>query len=271
MLDDLVISEASMTEPSSREYGREGALFMVADGMGGHTRGAVASRAVIEVFRERSDEMACAEDILKITNLAKHRLDEMARADHTARGLGTTVAGIFLRHAKATIFNCGDSRVYRLDGPHLRRISRDHSLVQELVDRGMLTERDMRVHPQKNIITSAITGDLEDDAPAVFLRDVEISGRQIFLLCTDGLWESMDTSDMAGCFSGGDAEAAVSCLFLRAMATSAGDNISIIVLEVTASPGSARSSDTDSDSASGERRDEGASASSHDGKLYNKS
>jgi PPM family protein phosphatase len=235
LLDDLVISETSMTEPTSREYERDGALFMVADGMGGHTRGEAASRAVLTVFRERSDEMACAEDILKITSLAKDKLDAMARADTTARGLGTTVAGIFLRGAKAIIFNCGDSRVYRLDGPHLRRISKDHSLVQELVDRGMLAERDMRVHPQKNIITSAITGDLEDDAPAVFLRDLDISGLQIFLLCTDGLWESMDTSDMAGCFSGGDAETAAGCLFSKALDTAARDNISIIVLEVSRS------------------------------------
>jgi len=235
LLDDLVISEASMTGPECREYEREGALFMVADGMGGHTRGEAASRAVSEVFRERSGEMSGAEDILKITSVAKDRLDEMVRADGSARGLGATVAGILLRGGHATIFNCGDSRVYRLDGARLRRISQDHSLVQELVDRGMLAERDMRVHPQRNVITAAITGDLEDDAPAVSLHELEISGRQIFLLCTDGLWESMDAGDMAGCFSEEGPEAAVRCLFSEVMDTPAGDNISIIVLEVTRS------------------------------------
>jgi serine/threonine protein phosphatase PrpC len=236
LLGDLVISETSMTEPGCREYEGEQALFMVADGMGGQRRGEAASRAVLEVFRERSGELIGTEDILTTTGGAKRKLDEMARADKTARGLGTTVAGILFRFGRATIFNCGDSRVYRLDGRHLRRVSKDHSLVQELVDKGMLAERDMRVHPQKNIITAAITGDLEDGAPAVSVRDLKISGRQIFLLCTDGLWESMDTRDMAGCFSGAGPEAAVRCLFSKAMDTRAGDNISIVVLEVGGLP-----------------------------------
>jgi serine/threonine protein phosphatase PrpC len=233
LFDDLVISGTTMSGPKCRVFGRERALFMVADGMGGHSRGEDASRTVLAAFKKYAQEMAGAEDILRITRVAKHKLDEIARSDETALGLGTTVAGILLHGAKAIVFNCGDSRAYHLEDSHLRKISKDHSLVQELVDRGIVAERDMRFQPQKNIITSAIVGDLEDNAPAVSLYDLEIGRRQIFLLCTDGLWENMDTSEMAGCFSEAGPEAAVGCLFSKAMDTPARDNISIIVLEVS--------------------------------------
>jgi serine/threonine protein phosphatase PrpC len=232
MLDDLIISETSMNVPGCRESGERG-LFIVADGMGGHAKGEVASRAVLNEFRERSGEMASHEDILKIIRGAKYKLNEMARADEKALGLGTTVAGILLMGKNATIFNCGDSRVYRLNGPCLERISKDHSMVQELVDIGMLAEEDIRYYPLQNIITSAIIGDLEDDLPSVYIRDIEIRGEQSFLLCTDGLWESMDKKNMEECFSSGEPEAAVNCLFSKTMHTLAKDNVSIIVLEAT--------------------------------------
>jgi serine/threonine protein phosphatase PrpC len=236
LLDDLLISGTTMSAPACREFEGAGALFMVADGMGGHTRGEAASRTVLAEFRKYAKELAGAEDIRRITRFAKQRLDEIARADKTALGLGTTVAGILLRGPRATLFNCGDSRIYRLEGPYLRRISKDHSLVQELVDRGIVAERDMRSHPQKNIITAAIVGDLTHDEPPVSLYDLEIIGRQTLLLCTDGLWEGMDTREMAGCFSEEGPQASVGCLFSKVMETPARDNISIIVVEVTASP-----------------------------------
>ncbi len=235
LIDDLMISRTSMREPGCRESGGEGIFFVVADGMGGHARGGAASGVVLDEFRNQAAGRVAAEDILKIIKKAKHKLNEMARADKEAVGLGTTVAGIFLDGVKATVFNCGDSRVYRLKGRHLERISRDHSLVQELAAYGIIAERDMRHHPHKNVITSAISGDFKDDPPAVFFRDIEMEGREIFLLCTDGLWESMDTRHMEECFSGADPEAAVTCLFSKAMDTHARDNLSIIVLEAAVS------------------------------------
>jgi protein phosphatase len=231
MLDDLIISETSMDLPGLRESGERG-LFIVADGMGGHAKGEVASRAVLNEFRERSGEVTGHEEILKIIRGAKDKLNEMARADEKALGLGTTVAGILLVGKDATIFNCGDSRVYRLNGPRLERISKDHSMVQGLADIGVLAEKDIRSHPLRNIITSAIIGDLEDALPSVYIKDIEIRGEQSFLLCTDGLWESMDKKNIEECFSSGEPEAAVNCLFSKTMHTPAKDNVSIIVLKV---------------------------------------
>jgi protein phosphatase len=145
--------------------------------------------------------------------------------------MGTTVSGIFLARNGSFVFNCGDSRVYLLKDGVLERQTRDHSVVQELADFGTITEDEMRSHPQKNIVTSAVIADLRDDLPEVDVKAVNLSGDSTFLICTDGLWESMKRQEMEDCFR--DPGKTVQCLFERAIAGGGKDNISAMVIRVS--------------------------------------
>lgn len=207
-------------------------FYMVADGMGGHARGEVASSTVLTVFKERYAKLDNAEHITEALLSAKERLNNMAEKDHDAFGMGTTVTGMFFSGAKAFILNCGDSRVYGC-GDRLRKLTKDHSLVQELVDSGTITEEEMRTHPRKNIITAALIGDSSSGLPAYSLEETRIMEGQKFLLCSDGLWESLSDRHIAECIGGKEIEEGAKCLFQQTLAAGASDNVSIILLQVT--------------------------------------
>lgn len=232
LLNDLLVPETSMDKPLCRKDGGTRLLYVVADGMGGHAKGEVASRTVLEVFREEYVGAEGPEDILRIIRKAKQALNSIASGNKSALGLGTTAAGVLLLEKRAVIFSCGDSRVYRLKDGILGRMTKDHSLVQEFVDGGIITEEEARFHPQKNIVTSAVTGDLREAAPEVYIREEEVRAGDILILCTDGLWESLDPDEMEACFSGTELESAVSCLFTKYFGGPARDNVSIIALKI---------------------------------------
>lgn len=231
LVNDLLVSGVSMDRAACVQSPEAGQIYVVADGMGGHQRGEVASRTVLQVFKKRYQYIQKAGDISEIMLSSKETLNMLARDDGNNYGMGTTVSGIFLADKDAVVFNCGDSRVYRLQGGSLERLTRDHSVVQELADFGTITEDEMRSHPQKNIITSAVIADLRGSLPEFDVKTVGISGDSTFLICTDGLWESVRRTEMEECFT--DQERTVQCLFDRAISARGMDNISVIVLRVT--------------------------------------
>ncbi len=233
LVNDLLVSDVSMDIPGFIRSSEENQIYIVADGMGGHQRGEVASRTVLQVFKKRYREVRNAGDIGKIMLLSKETLNTTARDDIHNYGMGTTVSGILLAGKEAFLLNCGDSRVYLLQGGSLEKLTRDHSVVQELLDFGTITEEEMRFHPQKNIITSAVIADLRGGQPDFDVRTLSISADSTFLICTDGLWESLRRQEMGACFA--DQESAVQCLFYRAITSGGRDNISAIVLRVAGS------------------------------------
>lgn len=233
--DSILLNETltrrNMSRVASVKSEGDRLVFMVADGMGGHTKGELASNAVLTVFKERYKELDTAANIHNAIRLAKETLNRLAEKDPGSLGLGTTIAGMVFSDTSAFLINCGDSRVYEAKGP-LRKITKDHSLVQELVDDGTITEQDMRTHPQKNIVTSAVIGDLTSSPPRYSLEELSVKKGQRFLLCSDGLWESVSQPDMAECLGLGDIKAGVECLLRHALDAGASDNVSIILLEV---------------------------------------
>ncbi len=231
LMNDVLVCEANMDSAADMKSSAEKQIYVVADGMGGHERGEVASRAVLEVFRQRYTDINNEGDISDIIFFAKDTLDSLAGNDTVRHGMGTTVSGIFLARNESYVFNCGDSRVYLLKEGSLKKLTRDHSLIQELVDIGTISEAEMRFHPQKNIVTSAVVADLSGSLPDVDVKVVEISGDSTFLICTDGLWESMGHEEMEECFK--DREKTVQCLLESAIADGGRDNVSAIVLRVT--------------------------------------
>ncbi len=228
LVNGLLVSGVNMDKPLSMQSAETGQIYVVADGMGGHQRGEVASRTVLQVFKKRYREIKKAGDISEIMWYSKETLNIAARDDRNSSRMGTTVSGIFLADKEAFVFNCGDSRVYRLQGGSLERLTRDHSVVQELFDLGTITEDEMRFHPQKNIITSALIADLLGSMPEFDVKTISVSGDTTFLICSDGLWESVKREDMEKCFK--DQKKTAECLFDRAISGGGRDNISAIVL-----------------------------------------
>jgi protein phosphatase len=206
-------------------------VYIVADGMGGHQRGEIASRTVLNIFRGKKGRVD-KDQITDVMRLAKESLNRIAESDGQSLGLGTTISGLSLSCGKAFFFNCGDSRVYRLVDRKIEKITRDDSLVQELVDAGVITEDEMRTNPQKNIVTSAVTGDLRNGPPFFSTGEMKVKEGERFLVCTDGVWESMSQSDMEGCLVRKDLKEAVNRLAERTMESGARDNFSIIALEI---------------------------------------
>ncbi len=230
LINDILVSEADMDSEANAQSSDEKQIYVVADGMGGHQRGEIASRSVLEVFRQRYPDIEDEADIADVVFSAKDALDRLAGADSLSYDMGTTVSGIFFVRNKFFVFNCGDSRVYILKDGSLERLTKDHSLVQELVDLGTITESEMRFHPQKNIVTSAVVAGWRAGLPNVDVKNVEISGDSTFLICTDGLWESMGKKEMEDCFR--DQKKNTECLLKGAIAAGGRDNISAIVIRV---------------------------------------
>ncbi len=206
-------------------------LWVVADGAGGHGAGDVASAAIVEAMRAVPPGLSAAELLaqVRLRLTAVHQdLQEEAAQRGPGRILASTVVVMLARGDHFAMLWAGDSRAYLLRGGTLARVTRDHSLVQELVDQGALREEEAESHPQANVITRAIgeQGELELD---------KVSGRiaegDRFLLCTDGLFKTMSEQEMAAMLGAGvDAQAIV----MEAVARGARDNVSAIGVDCRA-------------------------------------
>ena len=200
-------------------------LWVVADWAGGHGAGDVASAAIVAAMGAIPPGLSAAELLaqvrLRLTAVHGELQEEAARRG-PGRILASTVVVMLARGEHFAMLWAGDSRGYLLRAGVLSRVTRDHSLVQELVDQGTLREEDAESHPQANVITRAIGahGELELD---------KISGRiaegDRFLLCTDGLFKTMSEAEIAGMLAAGaDAQAIVT----EAVGRGARDNVSAI-------------------------------------------
>ncbi|WP_395242847.1 PP2C family protein-serine/threonine phosphatase [Agromyces sp. MMS24-K17] len=188
-------------------------VFLVADGMGGHARGDAASRTVVETFRRHlsSGGPATPEQVLDAIHTANAAVRALsAEGEEGTAVAGTTLAGVALVDSGEgalhwMAFNVGDSRVYHWDGRRLEQVSVDHSAVQELVDAGVIDAADAETHPDRNVITRALGADDFVD-PDVWL--LPTSGRQTFLICSDGITKEVDVASIAGVLAahGGDVD-----------------------------------------------------------------
>ncbi|MFQ9448048.1 MAG: Stp1/IreP family PP2C-type Ser/Thr phosphatase [Christensenellales bacterium] len=161
-------------------------VFVVADGMGGHLAGEVASQMAIDAVRRMAARhKKPSVDLLKETVLGAHeRIYLHAQGHAECAGMGTTISMMWRGGGYMYIAHVGDSRIYRLRDGHMEQITQDHSLVGELVRAGLLTPEEARLHPRRNIITRAL-GTEGDNTPDLLAADIRPG--DCFLLCTDGL------------------------------------------------------------------------------------
>ena len=161
-------------------------LYAVADGMGGHLAGEVASRMAIEAVQRMARAHGRA-DTLALREMMRRANDEIARhaQQHPeCAGMGTTLSVLWRGGRYMYIAHVGNSRIYRLRGGALEQITQDHSLVEELVRARIITREEARTHPRRNIITRAL-GTQGDNAPDLLAADAQPG--DLWLLCTDGL------------------------------------------------------------------------------------
>ncbi len=183
--------------PDNYAETQDSRFFLVCDGMGGAEKGEVASQLAIEVFCKYvaetpvvvpdSDYLA---DALKSIELA---FDAYIEDFPAATGMGTTLALLWFHEKGITIGHIGDSRVYRFRAGELNLLTRDHSLVGELVAAGILTELEAENHPKKNVITRAIQGSHRGGTAMEVLISDDVRPGDVFLLCTDGVTEACPT------------------------------------------------------------------------------
>lgn len=208
-------------------------VFMVADGMGGHSAGDVASRLAVEEFTQLAGHSTVTPDeVHDCIGRVASRL-RTAVAGGTA---GTTVAGAAaVSHEGAAywlVFNIGDSRVYRWAGGGLEQISVDHSVVQELVESGEIRPDQAREHPERHVITRAVGTGSEPD-PDYWMIPAAPADRM--LICSDGLTSELDDAEIAALLSASpDPQEAAQALVTAALRAGGRDNVSAVVVDVAA-------------------------------------
>jgi serine/threonine protein phosphatase PrpC len=210
----------------------ERGLWAVADGMGGHDAGEVASATVVEALRnlprvENLDELAsAAKDALAGAN---RQLIDLARSSGSQQSIGTTVVGIAIADGDFRCFWMGDSRAYRFRDGYLSRISRDHSLVQKLIDAGMLSPEDAEHHENANVVTRAV-GVSEQVEVDVVSGDA-VPGDQ-FLLASDGLTRVVEDDEIASELQSSPPDQAADKLIELVLSRGAPDNVTIVIVKL---------------------------------------
>jgi len=216
-------------------------LYGVADGMGGHQGGEVASALAVEVTEQHATEPTL--DSLKAAvRLANRTIFEKAGSDRDLHGMGTTLVAVQLvdgpEGQEVAWVNVGDSRVYLLRDDRLRQLSHDHSLVEDLVRDGQLTPAEAAVHPQRNILTRALGIDLDVDVDGTTV--LPFTGDR-FLLCSDGLFNEVNEDQMASVLRRlADPTEAAEELVRLANEGGGRDNITVVVVDVVDDGGRAQ-------------------------------
>lgn len=247
MTDDLQITTPALAWGAATDTGRvrsenedafvaEPLIFGVADGMGGHQAGEVASAIAAATLRDRLSNGAPSVDVAVATVVeANAAIFQGAHSNPAQRGMGTTLTAMVVLAETAgqrrlAVLNVGDSRTYVLRGGRLRRVSIDHSYVQELVSTGHITEFEARSHPRRNIVTRALGIEPHVRVDTWVLPFVQ---GDRYVLCSDGLVDEVDDLEIAQLLvTNPGPQAAAEALVAAANAHGGRDNVTVVVVDV---------------------------------------
>jgi len=242
MTDKIVKwSAAKETSPGNvRDYNEDAGmaktqnrLWVVADGMGGHEAGDVASNMITQAldgvipdvdFTHYIDQI---DDALSSVN---QQLRVMARDKYNGRTIGSTVVAMIAYDKYVAYLWAGDSRIYRVRNRQITQLTRDHSEVQNLVDQGLLDAKDAESHPSANVITRAIGA---SDNLYLSTGIEEIENEDLYILCSDGLYRDISEGELLQLSLSGDPETVCDDLMRVALSREAKDNITIVVTKST--------------------------------------
>jgi PPM family protein phosphatase len=207
-------------------------IYIVADGMGGHNAGEIASKLAVDTVIEYINSICCMENLKAVLEEAiefsNKKIYEFSRTNPSLNGMGTTITACLIKGSVMAAANVGDSRCYVLDKDGIRQITKDHSLVQQLVDNGSITAEEAAVHPNKNIITRAL-GTVPKVDIDTFLLDLKDINKVI--LCTDGLSNSLTDEEMYEIIINNDNNSACEKLVEISKQRGGKDNITVMIFE----------------------------------------
>lgn len=223
-------------------------LFIVADGMGGHSGGEFASRFAVNTIEEviqsmntdpeatvisgvNSDETDFGDRLRYAIEVASQKIYDQAMFDQGLKGMGTTVAALMADDSRACLANVGDSRVYLVRDGVIKQMTQDHSLVSEQMRAGIISESDAKKHKFKNIITRSVGYQEEVEIDLVY---VELKPQDKLILCSDGLTNMVDDSVILDTVRNHPIEKACRELIQKANDCGGDDNVTAVICEVLA-------------------------------------
>lgn len=233
--DKGLVRESNQDAYAVGELPGEVAWAVVCDGMGGAAGGNIASALAVKVISDKitasyNEKMRSA----SIKNLldsaitaANIEVYDMAYSRNDLNGMGTTVVAVIVRDSVAYIAHAGDSRAYTVKDYDVEQVTVDHSLVQNLVDRGEITKEQAEHHPNKNVITRAVGVDKRID---IDYSEVELDNNETLILCTDGLSNYVTNDEMVEDIKDGQYYAFADRLVKRANKNGGGDNITVVAI-----------------------------------------
>jgi len=210
-------------------------IIAVADGLGGHAGGEVASAIVINGLAKAEKKEFTKESVhdlvIEITAKANGEIAKKIKDSPKLKGMGTTLTSLITTEDKVALIHIGDSRCYQFRDGKLTQLSKDHTLVQELIDQGRLSAEEATTHPQKSLITKALMGNTETEP---FIQLINVEPDDLFLLCTDGLSSVIDESEISKILrEDGLTEVAAEKLKAAVYKSGAPDNITLVLAKLT--------------------------------------
>ena len=215
-----------------------GSLIAVADGMGGHAGGEVASKIAIQTLQSLMPVLTNSDiDTDSIEDLLLNSLHtiDMKIGEYTEevpqlRGMGTTLTALLAHNDRIALLHVGDSRCYRLRGNTFEQLSNDHTVVQELINQGAITATEAVDHPQRSVLTQALMGD-GNIVPLLQIYEAQEGDR--YLLCSDGLSAVLTEKEIKALLKKSDRETAIKALIDATYIQGAPDNITIVIADLT--------------------------------------
>ena len=213
-------------------------LIAVADGMGGHAAGEVASRIAVEVLQSLVPALVSTDiDEDSVTDLLMHSLHSIdseisavTDEDIEKRGMGTTLTALLIRDKYISLLHVGDSRCYRLRGNSLEQLSNDHTIIQELLDQGAISPAEALEHPQRSMLTQALRGD-GDVTPVLQMYEIKKGDR--YLLCSDGLSGVLTEKELKVGLKKSNKDDAIKFLVDATYVNGAPDNVTVLIADIS--------------------------------------
>ncbi len=213
-------------------------LIAVADGMGGHAAGEVASHIAVEVLQSLVPALVSTDiDEDSVEDLLMHSLHSIdseisvvTDEEIEKRGMGTTLTALLIRDKYISLLHVGDSRCYRLRGNTLEQLSNDHTVIQELLDQGAISEAEAVDHPQRSMLTQALRGD-GDVTPVLQMYEIKKGDR--YLLCSDGLSGVLTEKEIKIGLKKSNKDEAVKFLVDATYVNGAPDNVTVLIADIS--------------------------------------
>ena len=229
LINEMLLSNISMESSETIRIEADKVLCVVADGMGGHNMGEVASKFVLGKLKNSMDALCDEASILLKLREIKSDLDHYAQENIKYINMGTVIAGVLIIEGKAYLFSIGDCRVYANSFGYANQLSRDHSLVYALYDSGEITYDEIRTHPKKHIVTSAFIANEDQILESIYIKEIDSDVvKSGLLILSDGAWEPLETKEIEECLA---SKNIVESLKSKILQIDAKDNFSVIYIK----------------------------------------